>query len=89
MNADLRLLARIIEAARLDIARQEKLVLQLHKEGQPDLAELAQQHLDRTTADLEHLLTLRQDALNDLRRPKAVSHVSRDTATDGPKWRSG
>jgi hypothetical protein len=38
-------LARIIETARLDIARREKLVLQLHNEGQPDNAEIAQRDL--------------------------------------------
>jgi hypothetical protein len=46
----------MIEAAHLDIARQEKLVIQLHKEGQSDLAEIAQQALDRTVADLKYLL---------------------------------
>jgi hypothetical protein len=81
------LLARIIEAARLDIARQEKLVLQLHNEGQPDLAEIAQRHLARTTADLEDLLVLRRKQLLDLRRPKAASQV-RTHAPPVPKKRS-
>lgn len=78
MSADQKLLGRTIEATRLDIARQEKLVLQLRREGQPDLAEVAQQHLDRTTADLQYLLDGRRDALLDLRRPKATSQLRQE-----------
>jgi hypothetical protein len=88
VNSDLQPLERIIEAARLDIARQEKLVLQLHKEGQPDLAELAQEHLSRKTADLEYLLELRRKLLLDLRRPKAASHTRQSTPAV-PTRRSG
>jgi hypothetical protein len=48
-------------------------VLQLHAEGQSDLAEMAQSHLEEMTADLEYLREVRRQILSTLRRPLASS----------------
>jgi hypothetical protein len=73
MRAQLGLLETIIEAARRNIAGQEKLVLRPHTEGQSELAETAQSHLEKMTADLEYLREVRRHVLSDLRRPRASS----------------
>ena len=87
VKANLVLLEIIIEAARRSIAGQEKLVLRLHTEGQSDLAEMAQSHLEKMIADLEYLLEVRRHVLSDLRRPRALSRLLAEEVK--PKRRTG
>jgi len=61
-----------ISAMERIIADQAKLVVQLEVEGQSDLAELAQEHLERMQAELERLKAKR--IVGEVsRRPKARS----------------
>jgi len=76
VKRELELLEFLIAASRRKIAHQEQLVLRLHEQGQPDLAEMAQEHLEKVTADLEDLRELRRRALSELRRPRASSRPS-------------
>jgi hypothetical protein len=87
VKADLTLLEAIIEAARRSIAGKEKLVLQLHAEGQSELAEMAQSHLAKMIADLEYLREVRRHVLSDLRRPHASSRLPAEEVK--PKRRTG
>jgi len=87
VKANLSLLEMIIEAARRSIAGQEKLVLQLHTEGQSDLAEMAQLNLEKMTADLEYLREVRRHVLSNLRLPHASSRLQRKGVK--PKRRTG
>jgi hypothetical protein len=67
------------------IADQANLVVQLEIEGQSDLAELAQQHLERLQTELEGLKAKR--IVGEMaRRPKATS---RPRESEETKKRSG
>ena len=73
-----------ISAMERIIADQAKLAVQLEVEGQSDLAELAQQHLEGMQAELERLKAKRivGDAS---RRPKATSRALEELPAETKK----
>ena len=75
MKPDLALLENLVEVARQNIAYQEQFVLRLHAQGQADLAEMAQENLEKMIADLEDLRELRRCVLSELRHPRASSSL--------------
>jgi hypothetical protein len=87
VKPDLALLENLIEVARRNIAHQEQFVLRLHAQGQADLAEMAQEHLEKIVGDLEGLRELRRRVLSDLRHPRASSRQSAEETQ--PKQRYG